>query len=64
MGLQKSIRYGSFLVWTGRLLKSRAHARLDDLICFELVVVVDWDNKINDAVVAVNAVKMDAGFHS
>ncbi len=58
------MRYGSFLAWTGRLPKSRARARLDELDCFELVVVVDWDNKINDAVVAVDAVKMDARLDS
>ncbi len=52
------------MAWTGRLPKSRAHARLDELDCFELVVVVDWDNKIDDAVVAVDAVKMDAGLDS
>ncbi len=60
-GLQKSMRYGSFLARTGRLPKSRARARLDELDCFELVVVVDWDNEIDDAVVAVNAVKTDVG---
>jgi hypothetical protein len=59
-----SMRYGSFLAWTGRLPKSRACARLDELDCFELVVVVEWDDKIDDAVVAVNAVEMDARLHS
>jgi hypothetical protein len=58
------MRYGSFLAWTGRLTKSRAHARLDKLVCFELVVVVDWDNEIDDAVVAVDAVEMDTGLDS
>ncbi len=52
------------MAWTGRLPKSRACARLDKLDCFELVVVVDWDNKIDDAIVAVNAVKTDAGLES
>ncbi len=37
---------------------------MDELDCFELVVVVDWDNKINDAVVAVDAVEVDAGLDS
>ncbi len=55
------MRYGSFLAWTGRLPKSRACARLDELDCFELVVMVDWDDEIHDAVVAVDAVKTDAG---
>jgi hypothetical protein len=64
MGPQKSMRYGSFLAWTSRLPKSRARTRLDELDCFELVVLVDWDNKIDDAIVAVNAVKMDAGLDS
>jgi hypothetical protein len=45
------------LAWIGRLPKSRAHARLDELDCFELVVVVDWDYKIDNAVVAINAVE-------
>jgi hypothetical protein len=58
MGLQKSIRYGSFLVWSGRLAKSRACTRLEELDCVELVVVVDWDNNIDDAVIAVDT---DAG---
>jgi hypothetical protein len=58
MELQKSIRYGSFLVWTGRLAKSRQRTRLDESGCVELVVVVDWDNDINDAIIAV---KTDAG---
>ncbi len=58
------MRYGSFLVWTGRLPKSRAHARLDELDCFELVVVVDWDDETVDAIVAVNAVETDAGLDS
>ncbi len=62
--LQKSLRYGSFLVWTGRLPKSRARARSDELDCFELVVVVDWDDEIDNAVIAVNAVKTDAGLDS
>jgi hypothetical protein len=47
------------LVWTGRLPKSRACTRLDKLDCFELVVVVDWDNEINNAIVPVDAVKTD-----
>ncbi len=64
MGLQKSMRYGYFLAWTGRLPKSRARARLDELECFELVAIVDWDNKIDDAVVTVNAVKTDTGLDS
>ncbi len=58
------MRYSSFLAWTGRLPKSRARVRLDKLDCFELVVVVDWDGKIDNAVVAVDAVKMDAGLDS
>jgi hypothetical protein len=58
------MRYGSFLAWTGRLPKSREHARLDELDCFELVVMVDWDDKIDNAVVAVNAVEMDTGLDS
>ncbi len=56
--------YGSFLAWTGRLPKSRARKRLDELDCFEQVVVVDWDNKINDAIIAVDAVKIDTGLDS
>ncbi len=63
-GLQKSMRYGSFLAWTGRLPKSRARARLDELDCFELVVLVNWDNEIDDAVVSVDAVTTDAGLDS
>ncbi len=58
------MRYGSFLKWTGRLPKSRGCTRLAELDCFELVVVVDWDDKIDDAVVAVNAVETDAGLDS
>ncbi len=58
------MRCSSFLAWTGRLPKSRARERLDELDCFELVVVVDWDNKINDAIVAVDAVETDAGIDS
>ncbi len=58
------MRYGSFLAWTGRLPKSRARARLEELDCFEIVVVVNWDDKIDDAVVAVDAVETDAGFDS
>ncbi len=54
------MRYGSFLVWTGRLPKSRACARFDELDCFELVVVVDWDDEIDDTAVAVDAVETDA----
>ncbi len=57
-GLQKLIKYGSFLVWSGRLAKSRARTRLEELDCVELVVMVDWDNDINNAVIAVNT---DAG---
>ena len=53
-GLQKSIRYGSFLVWSGKLAKSRARTRLEELDCVELVVVVNWDDDIDNAVVAVN----------
>ncbi len=52
------------MAWTSRLPKSRAHARLDELDCFELVVVVDSDDKIDDAVVTVDAVKMDARLDS
>ncbi len=52
------------MAWTGRLPKSRAHARLDELDCFELVVVVNWDDKIDDAVIAVDAVEMDARLDS
>ncbi len=63
-GLQKSMRYGSFLVWTSRLPKSRARARLDKLDCFKLVVVVNWDDEIDNAVVAVDAVKTDTGLDS
>ncbi len=58
MGSQKSIRYGSFLVWSGRLAKSRARTRLEELDCIELVVVVDWDDDIDNAIVAVDT---DAG---
>ncbi len=58
------MRYGFFLAWTGRLPKSRAGVRLDKLDCFELEVVVDWDDEIDDAVVAVNAVETDAGLDS
>jgi hypothetical protein len=64
MGLQKSMRYGSFLAWTGRLPKSRAHTRLDELDCFELVIVVEWDNKIDNAIVTVDAVETNAGLDS
>ncbi len=52
------------MAWTGRLPKSRARARLGELDCFELVVMVDWDDEIDDAVIAVNAVKRDAGLDS
>ncbi len=52
------------MAWTGRLPKSRVRARLDKLDCFELVVVVDWDNEIDDAVIAVDAVEMDARLDS
>ncbi len=58
MGSQKSIRCGSFLVWSGRFAKSRSRTRLEELDCVEHVVMVDWDKDINNAVVAVN---MDAG---
>ncbi len=51
-------------MWTGRLPKSRARARLDELDCFELVVVVNWNDEIDDAIVAVDAVKTDAGLDS
>jgi hypothetical protein len=46
--------------WSGRLAQSRARTRLEELNCVELVktVAVDWDDEINDAVVAVNT---DAG---
>ncbi len=63
-GLQKSMRYGSFLAWTSRLPKSRVRARLDELDCFELVVMVDWDDEIDKSVVAVDAVEMDTGLDS
>jgi hypothetical protein len=46
------------LVWSGRLAKSRARTRLEELDCVELVVMVDWDNNIDNAVVAVD---MDTG---
>ncbi len=59
-----SLRYGSFLAWTGRLPKSIARARSDELDCFELVVVVDWDDEIDNAVVAVDTVKTDARLDS
>jgi hypothetical protein len=58
------MRYGSFLAWTGRLPKSRTLARLDEFNCFELVVVVNWDYEIDDAVIAGDAVKTDAGLDS
>ncbi len=58
MGLQNSIRYDSFLVWSGRLAKSRAHTRFEESDCVELMVVVDWDDDINEAVIAVDT---DAG---
>ena len=58
------MRYGSFLAWTGRLPKSIARARSDELDCFELVVVVDWDDKIDDAIIAVDAAETDAGLDS
>ena len=45
-------------MWSGRLAKSRARTRLEELDCVELVVVVDWDDDIYDAVIAVNT---DAG---
>jgi hypothetical protein len=43
------------MVWSGRLAKSRACTRLEESDCVELVVVVDvdWDNNIDNAVVAV-----------
>ncbi len=53
-GWQKSIRYGSFLVWSSRLAKSKARTRLEESDCVELVVMVNWDEDINNAVVAVN----------
>ncbi len=46
------------MVWPGRLAKSRAPTRLEESDCFELVVVVDWDDDIDDAIVAVDT---DAG---
>jgi hypothetical protein len=65
------------LVWTGRLAKSRARTRLDKSDYVELVVMVDWDDDIDNTIFAVvmdigldqfndidNAlitVKMDAG---
>ncbi len=52
------------MAWTSRLPKSRVQARLDELDCFELVVVVDWDNKIDDALIAADAVETDAGLDS
>jgi hypothetical protein len=59
-GLQKSIRYGSFLVWSGRLAKSRARTRLEESDCVELLVMVDWDDNIDDAIIAVDT---DAGLN-
>jgi hypothetical protein len=57
MGLQKSVRYSSFLVWSGSLAKSRARTTLEELNCIELVVMVNWDDDIDNAIVAVD---MDA----
>ncbi len=62
--LQKVMRYGSFLAAIGRLPKLRARARLDELDCFAVVVVVDWDDKINNAIVAVDTVKTNSGLDS
>ncbi len=42
------------MVWSGRLAKSRARTRLEELDYVELVVVVNWDGNIEDTVVAVN----------
>ncbi len=58
MGSKKSIRCGSFLMWSGRLATSRERTRLEESDCIELVVVVNWDEDILDAVVAVDT---DAG---
>jgi hypothetical protein len=46
--------------WSVRLAKSRVRTRLEELICVELVktVAVDWDNEIDDLVIAVDT---DAG---
>jgi hypothetical protein len=43
------------MCWSGRLAKSRARTRLEESNCVEHVktVAVDWDDEINDAVVAV-----------
>ncbi len=41
-------------MWSSRLAKSRAHARLEEPDCVELVVMVDWDNDVDNAVVAVD----------
>ncbi len=48
------------MCWSGRLVKSRACTRLEESNCVELVktVVVNWDDKINNAIIAVNT---DAG---
>ncbi len=45
-------------MWSGRLAKSRARTRLEELDCVELVVMVDWDDDIDNADVAVDT---DAG---
>ncbi len=41
-------------MWSSGLAKSRARTRLEESDCVEHVVVVDWDDGINDAVVAVD----------
>ncbi len=46
--------------WSSRLAKSRARTRLEESNCVELVkmVAVNWDNEIDNAVIAVDT---DAG---
>ncbi len=53
-----------FLGMDRQVTKVKSAHEIGWLDCFELVVVVDWDDKINDAVVAVDAVKTDAGLDS
>ncbi len=55
---QRDCKYGSFLVWSSRLAKSRVRIRLEESDCVELGVMVDWDNDIDNAIVAVDR---DAG---
>ncbi len=53
-GIAKVNKVRFSLVWSSRLAKTRACTRLEELDCIELVVMVDWDDNINDAVVAID----------